>query len=112
MFTPEGLEWVGEWIAEELREGAWLVVADGQGESAVATITEATYVVRDDGSSVVECTALFDSDQANFEWAKHDIKLANGTVIDRETEDLGRKASGAVWTLKVAVLIAPAPPGE
>lgn len=107
MFTPEGLQWLGEWIAEELRESAWLVVADGQGESAVATITEAVYKVREDGSSAVECTALFDSDQANFEWAKHDVKLKDGTIIDRETEDLGRKADGAIWTLKVAVLISP-----
>jgi hypothetical protein len=100
VFTPEGRTWLGEWIAEELMEGAWLVVADGAGESAVATITDARY---NEEEGTVEASALFDSDNANFEWAKHAVKLKDGTIIDREVKDMGRKQSGSVWTLKVSI---------
>lgn len=103
MFTEEGTEWLGEWIAGELQNGAWIVVADGQGESAVATITEAKYVTRDDGSTVVECVALFDEQNANFEWTKRSVKLNDGKIIDREVEDMGRKKQGSVWTIKVSI---------
>jgi hypothetical protein len=107
MFTPEGLKWLADWIADEVK-GGWIVVSDGQGNSDVATID--TIVVEENDPQEGEgqvyevvCTATFGEEVGNFEWAKRSIKLTDGTVIDSNTEDAGRKVQGSVWTAEVTL---------
>ncbi len=102
MLTPEGAKWMADWIVERLLAGAWIVVSDGAGESAVATIAEARTVEQDGAYSVV-AAATFGEEEANFEWSKRSIKLADGTVIDADETDAGRKVAGAEWAYEVTI---------
>lgn len=106
MLTPEGAKWMADWIVERLLAGSWIVVSDGAGESAVATIAEAR-TVEVEGAYSVEATATFGEGEANFEWSKRSIKLADGTVIDADDTDAGRKALGAEWTYAVTIEVGP-----
>jgi hypothetical protein len=112
MLTPEGAKWMADWIVERLLAGSWIVVSDGAGESAVATISEARTEEDADGDYQVVATATFDENSANFEWKKRSVKLADGTVIDSDEEDAGRKVEGAVWTYDVTIEVAGEDEGE
>lgn len=105
MFTPEGWEWLANWVAGEVRNGALLVVSDGA-QSASAPIATVE-VTQDQDSYVLTATASFAEGEANFEWKDRSIKLGDGTVIDSLREDLGRKAQGAEWDLTVQVTFGP-----
>jgi hypothetical protein len=113
VFTPDGLRWLASWIAEEV-QGGWLVVSDGAGNSEVSEIQNIEVRARveeegatpdsQDGYSVV-CSASFDEQAANFEWAKRSVKLKSGTVIESNEDDGGRKVEGAIWTAEVEIQV-------
>lgn len=106
MLTPEGAQWLAAWMVERLLAGSWIVVSDGAGESAVATISDAQ-VVETEGTYSVVASATFEEGEANFEWRKRSVKLADGTVIDSDEEDAGRKVAGAVWAYQVTIDVGP-----
>jgi hypothetical protein len=103
MLSADGAKWLAGLIAAQLLEGAWIVVSNGSGESAVATITDAKVGTADDGSAIVIAGATFGEADANFEWSKRSIKLKDGTVIDDDITDAGRKVEGAVWAYEVTI---------
>lgn len=113
MFTPDGLKWLAEWIAQEV-QGGWLVVSDGGGNSEVAEIESIEVKPRveeegatpgsQDGYSVV-CSATFGEQAANFEWAKRSVKLKSGKVIESNEDDGGRKVEGAIWSAEVEIVV-------
>jgi hypothetical protein len=107
MLTPEGAKWMADFIVERLLAGAWIVVSDGAGESAVATISGARVEQEEDGDCRVVAVAVFGESEANFEWSKRSIKLADGTVIDADETDAGRKVAGAEWTYEVTIDVGP-----
>ena len=109
MFTPEGYKWLADWIAEEA-QGGWIVVSDGAGQSEVASITEIE--VTEGESPTVICRATFTGDRANFEWAKRAVKLTDGTVIDVNEDDAGRKVEGAVWDVEVEIEVSGSSPSQ
>jgi hypothetical protein len=102
VITPEGIALALEEIAEALRNGGTLVVSD--------SVTSASALISDiaiaDG--VLTATATFGEGEANFEWREHQIVAADGTVIDKQPDDHGRKAQGAVWTLDAELELVPA----
>lgn len=98
MFTPEGTEWLANLLATHL-QGGWIIISDGAGDSYPAPIE--TITVADDHSQVL-IAAEVGENEANFEWAKRSVKLTDGTVLDADESDGGRKAQGAVWTAEVA----------
>jgi hypothetical protein len=103
MLTPDGWQQVAEWLAGRIQEGAWVVVADSQGQSAVATVSKVETKPIEGGGTRLTCSAAFPAADANFEWTKRSIKLADNTVIDREVEDLGRKVEGSEWEIEVGI---------
>lgn len=107
MVTPEGLDWI--WAALPARlAGAVLRVSDGS-QSAEATASEPTYVGLLEGQQVggsetvtlvrISLAAEFGPQDANFEWRQTEI-VVDGKVIDRNEDDLGRKAPGSSMTLE------------
>lgn len=98
MITPEGTEWLANLLATHL-QGGWIIISDGNGESFPAAIEQIT--VSDDKTQVLVGAEVGEGD-ANFEWAKRSVKLTDGTVLDADETDGGRKAQGAVWTAEVA----------
>lgn len=102
MFTPEGWQWLAEWVGQEVGNGGWIVVAGG-GKSGAAPITSATVSDNGDGTYVLTCVATFAEADANFEWEKRMVKLPDGKVIDALEEDLGRKAEGSEWQMTVKI---------
>jgi len=106
MLTPEGQKQLARLIAEWVRGGA-IVVGNGT-ESAEAPI-ESIEVVQVEGDGVsygVQVEATFGATAANFEWARNGVKLADGTEIDADQKDGGRKVAGAAWKLAVLVKVA------
>lgn len=81
----------------QILEGGWICVSDG------ATKDEATIDSIDAGDGVLTVRATFGEEQANFEWRTREVFTADGVVIDREEEDGGRKAPGAVWAVEIVI---------
>lgn len=106
MITPEGTDWLAKLIATHL-QGGWIIISDGKGESYPAPITSIevqgeTDDTEDPEGRIVLATAEVGENEANFEWAKRSVKLTDGTVLDSDESDGGRKVQGAVWTAEVA----------
>jgi hypothetical protein len=101
VLTPEGTDWLASLIAEHLK-GAWIIISDGKGESYPAPITSIEVQGEGGEDRVVLATAEVGENEANFEWAKRSVKLTDGTVLDADESDGGRKVQGAVWTAEVA----------
>lgn len=106
MFTPAGWKWLSRWVAGEVGNGGWIVVA-GEGKSAAAAAREVAVEDRGDGSYLLTCVATFTEDEANFTWEERLVKLPDGTVVDAVKEDLGRKARGAEWDITVKIDFGP-----
>lgn len=102
MITPEGWERIARWQAGEIENGGLLGVTNGT-VSAWATVSAVAVSALDGGGFRVAVEAIFAQDQANFEWTARSLKLADGTVIEAEPEDLGRKAEGAEWAIAVRI---------
>lgn len=49
--------------------------------------------------------ATFGDGDANFEWRERLVISRDGVVVDREAQDLGRKAQGSEWTLEATLLL-------
>lgn len=96
MWTSSGLAFAATAVRERMG-AATIEVADGQGESAQAdaavTVTGATIVL----------SADFGEDEASFEWRERRVLAQDGTVLDEELADQGRKAPGAIWTVEVTL---------
>lgn len=95
MFTERGLAHLAASLAADL-ENAQIVVTDGENQDG-ASVTK----VAVDGAEVT-ATAVFGEDKANFDWKERWLIL-DGTVIDSETADFGRKSAGAVWSIDAVV---------
>lgn len=111
MLTPEGLVRVWEIAVGEQNDslkGGRITVSDGQ-QSASATIDEFPFVhVNEQGEAVLNVSATFGPDQANFAWAETRVETREGQVIDRTTESGGAKAAGQEWTVSLELaLVAP-----
>lgn len=106
MLTPEGQQWLARLMAESLRGGA-IVVGNGTetAEAAIENI-EVVQIEGEDASYGVQVEGTFGATAANFEWAKNGVKLADGTEIDADQKDGGRKVAGAAWKLAVLVKVA------
>lgn len=102
MLTAEGWKWLADWVAGEVSNGGWVIVA-GDGKSGAAPVKTATVEDLDGGGYRLVVTAVFASADSNFTWAQRRLKLADGTVIDAEDEDLGRKAEGSEWEIAVKI---------
>lgn len=102
MFTPEGWEWLAKWVAEQVGNGGWIVVA-GEGKSAAAPVRQVEVTDQHDGTYRLTAVAIFKEDDANFEWEKRLVKLPDQTVIDSLAEDMGRKAQGSEWEMTVNI---------
>jgi hypothetical protein len=94
MLVPEVL-WGA--LARRLVDGGRLRVRNGT-RSADAPIEAAEI----DGSTLT-VRATFGEQEANFEWAGHEVLLDDGSVLDRTDVDYGRKAATSVTTLEVAM---------
>jgi hypothetical protein len=100
VFTPDGYDWLARRLAEAV-EGGWIIISDGAGQSFPAPIATIEIQEEDDKRRVLLSAEVGEND-ANFEWAKRSVKLTDGTVIDTDESDGGRKAQGAVWHAEVA----------
>lgn len=47
--------------------------------------------------------ATFPDGVANFEWRERLVVSRDGVIVDRESQDLGRKAQGSEWTLEATL---------
>jgi len=103
MLTPEGWEWIADWVAGEVANGGFIIVADLEGHSGAAPVRSATVEKQENGAYRLTATAVFAEADSNFTWNKRKIKLADGTEIEAEEEDLGRKAEGAEWEIAVKI---------
>lgn len=97
MLTAEGRRRLGELVVAEV---AALRVLDGTGNRTTSEITGHRF--EEDGSLVLQ--AEFDSSFANFEWREQQVVLKDDTVLDTDTQDLGRKVEGSVWSLEIGLL--------
>ncbi len=94
MITPEGARWMLALVAGALANVS-IVVRDGQSSATAAA------QARVDGERVI-VTATFGENEANFTWRS--VALRVGDVdVDLTTEDMGRKAPGAVWTAETVL---------
>lgn len=102
MLTPDGVKWMAAWLVEEFRN-AVVVVSDGtqSADSPVASVE----TVEEDGSTFVRLATEFGSDQANFDWARRAVRLPDGTEVDAEETDGGRKVGGQVWEYEVRIKV-------
>lgn len=101
MFTAEGVYLTLGLLAERLKGGQLRVLGPDEHNAAAAIET-----VEFNAEGVV-VSATFPADFANFEWRAREVVTTDGTVIDRQEEDLGRKAPGAEWTLEAVIELAP-----
>lgn len=99
MLTPEGATLV--WSA--LTNVATLTVAILGPNGEEATADADAHV---DGATL-NVVATFDGLVANFEWAAREVRTSEGVVLDREDDDGGRKTPGTVWTVEIALDLAP-----
>lgn len=107
MLTPEGLQRIWEIVARQSDDsikGGAIVVTDGT-DSHSATIEEATVTLEGDTASLV-VAGTFSEDEGNFEWTNRQVVTAQGTVLDEDSEDGGRKAQGSVWSIEVSLDLA------
>lgn len=81
-----------------LASAASIEVTDG-GENRAGTVI----VGRAREGQELVFSGEFDADFANFDWRVRRVLLEDGTVIDEEQEDMGRKASPSVWNLEIRV---------
>lgn len=96
MLTSAGAELI--WQA--VNPASWsLAVTDGA-QRAVKPVETATI---DGEACVLACT--FSGDEANFEWTAREVVASDGTLVDSEVEDNGRKAPGAEWRIEVVLTI-------
>lgn len=98
MLTSEGVARLWELVAPQISA---VRVSDGT-QSADAAVTNVELGDPDqDGDTEITVTAVFQASEANFEWAEQSVVLEDGTVLDAEKKDLGRKtsASTAVATI-------------
>lgn len=93
MWTSAGQAWLATLVGAE---ALVIVVADGQGAEA-----RQEGEVRVDGGAV-EITATFGENDANFEWSERRIEV-DGTVIESDDADQGRKVQGMIWTVTVTL---------
>jgi hypothetical protein len=89
MMTPEGARWILALMAGALSNVS-VVVSDGESSATSAG------QVRVENDQVI-VSATFGESEANFTWRSTAIRVG-GVDIDVATEDMGRKAPGAVWT--------------
>ena len=78
--------------------------SDLQGANKTRKGMETGFPNRVDANSV-EFEALFDENEANYEWREHGLFNAEtgGTMLYREVENLGTKAQGTIWRFTVTV---------
>lgn len=100
-FTAEGYDWLAHRIADSA-QGGWIIISDGGGNSFPAPITSIEVQEDGDARRVLLVAENIGEDDANFDWAKRSVKFTDGTVIDSDESDGGRKAQGAIWTAEVA----------
>lgn len=107
MLTRDGQKWLADMMAERLQGGAIFV---SSGTETADTQVEAVEVVeiKGDGDSAfgVQCSGKFSATEANFEWARSGVKLADGTEVEAEDKDGGRKAVGSAWAITVVIKVA------
>lgn len=99
MLTEGGRDFLRRSIGGALR-GAELFVSDGS-QRAVAPLDDGFPQLASEGGGVV-LQATFSGDAANFDWRERGV-LVDGEIIDTATEDGGRKADGAIWTLRIVL---------
>lgn len=102
MFTPEGINLTLGALAP-LLAGGQLRVLDGDNEPGEAQSATAPVGEIDLRDGTLIMSATFGEQEANFDWRAREVLTADGTVLDRIVEDLGRKAPGSVWTLEAVV---------
>lgn len=96
MLTEAGRGLLATVLAQRLAGGA-LEVSDGNGAAARAPLSATAE------AGVCTCTAIFDERSANFEWRAYRVLDGAGLALDETSEDMGRKAAGAVWTLEAGI---------
>lgn len=96
MWTEAGLAWLAQTVAENA-DRLTLVISDGQGEEVSRAIPGSAVQV--DGSTAT-ITMTLGEDEANFDWRERRV-VFDGTVIDEDLTDQGRKVQGAIWTVAV-----------
>lgn len=104
MLTVEGLPLLWAILTRQSDDSlanARLVVHNGT-QSASAELDVAPAIV----GGQITFTATFGEADANFEWSSRELVSGLGVVIDREAQDLGRKAGGE-WTLQAVIDLAP-----
>lgn len=105
--SPAGQKWLAGLIARSV-EGGSIVVGDGAqvAQSAIESIE--VVEIKGDGEATfgVQCEATFGAQDANFEWSRNGVKLADGTEVDADQKDGGRKVAGSAWTIAVVIKVA------
>jgi hypothetical protein len=99
MLTAEGRRCTLEALAGEV-QGGTISVTDGS-QQASAPIDEVSV----QGEALI-ATATFGEDVGNFDWTSRSIVAEDGTVLDTQPDDHGRKAQGAVWTIDAGIELA------
>lgn len=107
MLTQDGQKWLAGLMADRLQGGAIVV---GNGTETAETMIDKIEVVEikgdGDTSFGVQCEGTFGATEANFEWSRNGVKLADGTEVDADQKDGGRKAAGSAWTIAVLIKVA------
>lgn len=94
MLTPDGQRGLADAVVAWLA-GARLMAGDGQRRVEVALDGE-PWVDGEAGEVVLSAT--FDAATGNFDWRERGV-VVDGTVVDIDTTDGGRKPEGVPWTL-------------
>jgi hypothetical protein len=101
VLTPSGATAVADFLAVRLDGGSIRVGND----SDTASVPIQTAVT--DGDTVT-VRGVFPELEANFDWRYREVLDSDGTVIDRDDTDFGRKVLGAVWAVDVPITVAAA----
>lgn len=102
MLTPDGQQWLARLLAERLTGGmVWVSDGTQEAESQI----ESVEVVKVDDAYGVQVETTFGSTAANFEWSRNAVKLPDGTILDADQTDGGRKAVGSAWTIAVVIKV-------
>lgn len=102
MLTSDGATRIAEILAGQFAD-ARIVVANGSQEASAALDQAPS---SQDGRLTFQAT--FGEQEANFDWSETRIVAADGTVLDVDRADGGRKAPGTEWTLTAEVDLSPA----
>lgn len=115
MYEPEGLQRLFEIVtgqSEDSLVGGAIVVSDGTNEASMVIDEWPWPSVLEDGTVRLSITATFGGDVANFSWAERRVATKEGVVLDRVTQDFGRKVAGQEWVAQVDLDLKPLPDGE